>query len=151
MTLPPLYIFDLDGTMTDTTHRQHILDDKTDKQRWDKFYAACDGDRPKKNIIQIFHTLQGAGAHCWLFSGRVDSVEDKTWAWLRHYKIQPEFSRFRPAGDNTPDDILKKQWYDEMSSEDRLRLVAVFDDRDRVVKMWRENFVTCVQVAYGSF
>lgn len=28
---------------------------------------------------------------------------------------------------------------------------GVFDDRDRVVKMWRELGLTCYQCAYGSF
>jgi hypothetical protein len=30
-------------------------------------------------------------------------------------------------------------------------VVAVFDDRDKVVNMWRENGLTCMQVAYGNF
>jgi len=28
---------------------------------------------------------------------------------------------------------------------------VVFDDRDRVVKMWRENGIRCFQVAEGNF
>ena len=38
-----------------------------------------------------------------------------------------------------------------MSPEDRARLVMVFDDRDRVVNMWRRNGVVCAQVAPGDF
>jgi len=57
----------------------------------------------------------------------------------------------RRSGDFTPDDVLKKQWLDSMLPEDRERLVCVFDDRDRVVKMWRDNGVTCLQVAPGEF
>jgi len=38
-----------------------------------------------------------------------------------------------------------------MLTEDKSRLVAVFDDRDRVVKMWRDVGVTCFQVADGEF
>lgn len=34
---------------------------------------------------------------------------------------------------------------------DRDRLVAVFDDRARVVRMWRKAGITCFQVAPGDF
>lgn len=57
----------------------------------------------------------------------------------------------RQAGDYTADDVLKKQWLDAMLIDDRRRLVAVFDDRDRVVQMWRNAGVTCFQVASGEF
>jgi hypothetical protein len=57
----------------------------------------------------------------------------------------------RPAGDYTPDDVLKQRWLDAMLEEDRRRLIAVFEDRDRMVKMWRANGVPCFQVADGEF
>ena len=55
------------------------------------------------------------------------------------------------AGDYTADDVLKRQWLDGMLAEDRDRLYCAFDDRDRVVKMWRNAGVTCLQVAAGEF
>lgn len=55
--MKPLYIFDLDGTLADLTHRLHFLENKTDKRRWDKFHAACSKDKPKYNVIWLFNTL----------------------------------------------------------------------------------------------
>lgn len=49
------------------------------------------------------------------------------------------------------DSDLKRRWLDSMLIGDRRRLVAVFDDRDPVVKMWRDAEVTCFQVASGNF
>ena len=57
----------------------------------------------------------------------------------------------RPANDFTEDHLLKESWLHNMLLEDRERLVAVFDDRKRVVDMWRANGVTCFQVAPGEF
>ena len=57
----------------------------------------------------------------------------------------------RDEGDHSADDDLKKRWLDSMLIDDRNRLVAAFDDRDRVVKMWRDNDVACFQVAPGDF
>lgn len=50
-----------------------------------------------------------------------------------------------------PDEKLKRLWLNEMSQADRSRLTAVFDDRDKVVAMWREAGVPCFQVAPGEF
>jgi len=48
-----------------------------------------------------------------------------------------------------PDEKLKLQWLNEMDWKDDV--VAVFDDRDKVVNMWREIGLTCMQVAPGNF
>ena len=56
----------------------------------------------------------------------------------------------RSEGDHRSDEVVKKEiweekikpWYD---------VVAVFDDRDRVVKMWREQGLLCLQPYYGDF
>ena len=52
-----------------------------------------------------------------------------------------------------PDDKLKKVWLDEVFPGDskKLDIECVFDDRDKVVKMWREEGLTCMQVAPGNF
>ena len=54
--------------------------------------------------------------------------------------------------DHTPDDVLKLSWYTEfLSIGERERLVCIFDDRNKVVSMWRSLGVTCIQVNYGDF
>jgi hypothetical protein len=57
----------------------------------------------------------------------------------------------RPEGDFTPDEQLKFSWLTEMEPPERNRLIATFDDREKVVKMWREAGVPCFQVAPGAF
>ena len=54
----PLYIFDLDGTLCNIEHRLHLLDNKTDKDRWDKFYKACVNDKPNMPVLQILQAVQ---------------------------------------------------------------------------------------------
>ena len=51
-----------------------------------------------------------------------------------------------------PDDKLKKGWLDDIfPGKDKDRILCVFDDRDKVVKMWRDSGLTCMQVAPGNF
>lgn len=155
--MKPLYIFDLDGTLACCNHRRHFVDRERTKQDWKSFYAACDGDKPVAPVISTMDRLRQIGAEIWIFSGRSDEVRDKTIAWLvRHTSFMTSELRgpmltMRAAGDYTPDDELKRSWYEGMLLEDKYRLVAVFDDRARVVKMWRGIGVTCFQVADGKF
>lgn len=158
--MKPLYIFDLDGTLALCNHRQHLLDDVDDSHRWTKFYAACDRDEPNTPVIDTMERLRYAGADIWIFSGRSDEVRDKTVAWIAQHtsfmswQLAPEgdaLLTMRPVGDYTPDDELKALWLDRMLLDDRQRLVATFDDRQRVVNMWRSRGVPCFQVAPGEF
>jgi len=153
----PLYIFDLDGTLALIQHRRHYVEGPT--KDWDAFYAACVDDKPNAPMVQLLNDLLRSGfdIEVWIFSGRSDKVREETINWLvEHTLLVPEelegpMLTMRRANDYTPDEVLKKQWLDGMLIEDRERLVCVFDDRDRVVKMWRAAGVTCLQVAEGDF
>lgn len=159
--MPPLYIFDLDGTLALIEHRIHFLSlhflSRKDPARWRKFYAACDQDRPNMPLLTTLELLRAAGAEIWIFSGRSDEVRHKTIVWLAKHsslttqELNGHILTMRAEGDHTPDDVLKKQWLDAMSSEDRQRLVAVFEDRARVVDMWRAAGVQCFAIAPGEF
>lgn len=154
----PLYIFDLDGTLALIDHRRHIVEDPSrDDSKWRRFHDACDRDEPNEPVIRVMESLRRF-SDVWIFSGRSDEVAAKTISWLSKHTsftrwelLRGNALTMRQAGDYTPDDRLKKQWLDAMLVDDRQRLVAAFDDRDRVVRMWRDNGVPCFQVARGDF
>jgi hypothetical protein len=180
MNTTPLYIFDLDGTLADLKHRRHFVEKplcvlcargphlavqgcqecrtrvlrQNWKPNWDAFHAACVDDTPIEPVINLFTDLERM-CDVLIWSGRMDTVRHETVDWLALYLgIHSGWSerlKMRPAGDYTPDDQLKESWLRALSPEDRARLVMVFDDRDRVVNMWRRNGVVCAQVAPGDF
>ena len=150
----PLYIFDLDGTLALIDHRRHLVEGK--KKDWDAFYKACIYDTPNRPVIGMMLQLYACGADIRIWSGRGSEVRGLTVEWLYiNAGLQPhaveKMLTMRPEGDYTPDDQMKKKWLNLLSKEDRDRLGGVFDDRDKVVKMWRDNGVCCFQVAEGAF
>lgn len=150
----PLYIFDLDGTLALIEHRRHYIECPREQQDWRAFYAACVNDQANHPVLETLWRLQCAGAEIWIFSGRSDEVREQTIVWSRLNGIvlsRDEHLLMRPAGDFTPDYQLKLRWLSEMLPADRERLVAVFEDRDRMVKMWRAEGIACFQVASGDF
>ena len=153
--MKPLYIFDLDGTLALIQHRRHFVEGPS--KDWYAFDAACVDDAPNTPVLTVLAALHRRGADIWIFSGRSDDVRDETVEWLHKHtpfvrsQLWGPMLTMRRAGDYTPDDVLKKRWLDDMLIEDRQRLVAVFEDRDRMVKMWRAAGVACFQVADGEF
>jgi len=154
--IKPLYIFDIDGTLAFIEHRLNILKEENNPDKWKDFYKKCGDDKPNLPIISIMQRLALTGADIWFFTGRTEDVRDLTVEWLCKntfdvIPVLPERLIMRQNGDFTPDHVLKEQWLNNMLDEDRNRLAAIFDDRDRVVEMWRNNGITCLQVAPGKF
>jgi hypothetical protein len=148
------YVFDLDGTLALIHHRQHMVRDGN--RDWDGFYAACVDDDPHAPVIRVFQDLLASGAAIEIWSGRSAVVEDETVAWLTRELgvVSAEdiraMLRMRPDKDYTPDHELKLSWLNETRAAGR-HVLMVFDDRQKVVDMWRSEGVTCAQVAPGDF
>ncbi len=152
-TMRPLYIFDLDGTLALTEHRQHLIRG-TDKPDWSAFFAACVDDEVNWPVVSVLRGLLDAGADVMIWSGRSSEVMEPTREWLRQFLDDNHEGvglMMRREGDFTPDEVLKEGWLDSLNEYDRRRLVCVFDDRDKVVAMWRRRGIVCCQVAPGAF
>lgn len=126
------------------------------KPDWTSFYEACHLDQPNVPVIRTFNQLYTIGAELLIWSGREDSVRVKTVMWLsRHTGIQAhmieQMLKMRPAGDYTPDEQLKRKWLNAMQPQQRARLTASFDDRQKVVDMYRGEAVAVFRVAPGDF
>lgn len=86
-------------------------------------------------------------------SGRQDTKQcrEDTEKWLKDNLGLSEVTLImRSEGDFRPDDVVKKELYQKYI-KDRYNVVCVFDDRDKVVKMWRSLGLLCCQVYYGNF
>lgn len=140
-------VFDLDGTLADVEHRRHFVHGQKDKD-WTAFFAACVDDKPILPVIAAFHSFRQSGARVEIWSGRSDEVRAESDAWLERFVGQgTAVTRMRAQGDYSPDDELKQSW---LLSEPR-KPDLVFDDRDKVVAMWRRHGIRCAQVAPGDF
>lgn len=138
--------FDLDGTLADITHRLHYI--QKQPKDWRAFFAACENDTPIHRMCYLVSTLRSAH-RVEIWSGRSDEVREQTEAWLRQHVHKYDVLRMRASGDYRPDDVVKAEWLDAIAP--RRRPVIAFDDRDRVVQMWRRRGVICCQVAPGDF
>lgn len=89
-------------------------------------------------------------------SGREGTLEcyNKTFNWLREnilgiYNIADNIF-MRKEKDYRSDEIIKKEIFEE-NIKDKYNVLAVLDDRKKVVDMWRKEGLLCLQVWDGDF
>ena len=163
MTQQNLFIFDLDSTLANIDHRLPYKESRDDPQG--EFNLRCVDDAPIPHMLDLFAILVNAGNLCWIWTGRTEAVRYQTEEWLitqlqsghrgmgrnRPVVTVQNGLRMRPVGNTIPDHILKLNWLAEFIQNPVAKLQCAFDDRDRVVAMYREHGVPCLQVAPGNF
>ncbi|WP_163557551.1 hypothetical protein [Halomonas sp. NO4] len=141
-------VFDLDGTLALVGHRKHLI--QGDAPDWPAFYRACVHDEPNWPVLRILQSLAGR-YDIWVLTGRSSEVADETMDWLESCLPGIDLTLLmRDEGDHTPDHKLKAWWVEECGLTPE-NTTAVFEDRDKVVAMWRDKGFTCCQVAEGGF
>jgi phosphoglycolate phosphatase-like HAD superfamily hydrolase len=142
------YIFDIDGTVADLSHRLHHI--QKDPKDWDAFFSECHLDKPIVHICDLARSL-ASSAPTLFVSGRSDQVRIETDWWLRMVGLVfPTALYMRTAGDHRPDHLVKGELLDQILAYGWAPIMA-FDDRNQVVQMWRERGIPCAQVADGDF
>lgn len=133
--LPRAIIVDLDGTLC--LHNGRDPYDET-KVLTDE---ACPA------VLAAIHAFHLYGAHLIITSGRKETCRLDTEAWLKPHlrAIRPAGIYMRGKGDTRNDGIVKYEMFRDRIF-DRYRVIAVFDDRDRVVEVWRLLGLVCMQV-----
>ena len=152
-------IFDLDGTIAKIDKRRELANmPRPNSQRpakidWDVFFDPLniDLDWPNKPVVETLRLFYYDGYEIIILSGRLETTRDATRQWLKKHHIPYDELHMRPKECRyTPDDILKLEmlkWHDI----DKKDIFCIFDDRKRVVDMWRTEGLTCFQVAKGDF
>ena len=143
-----LAVFDIDGTLADITHRRHFVASKP--KNWKAFEKLIHIDLVKPVVRDYLWALQDAGSTIVLASGRNDHQREETESWLAKHQIEYTKLYMRKSGDYRADDIVKQEILDQINQAYGWPDV-VFDDRNRVVDMWRKNNILTIQVAEGDF
>lgn len=141
------YLFDIDGTIADATHRLHFIENKP--KNWPAFFDACVDDKPIQHVIDLAVTISRDTEIVYV-SGRSDRVKYQTLEWLRMFALPSGNLYMRKDGDFRPDHMVKLELLAQIRA-DGFDPIMAFDDRNQVVEMWRANGIPCAQVAPGDF
>ena len=146
-----IVIFDLDGTLALSDDRRDLATKDNGKFDWDVFFNPdnISLDLPNQPVIDMANLLHKQGFRIFILSGRSDVTHQATVNWLNDNGIWWDHLVMRPQNHlYLPDNDLKQMWLDSIGKDN---VAMVFDDRNQVVDMWRQNGLTCFQVADGNF
>lgn len=138
---PPAILVDIDGTLALMNGRSPY--------DWSRVFE----DRVNEPVANHLLFLRSRGNtvnRIILMSGRDEESREETERWLQFHEIPYDELHMRARGDKRRDDLVKYELFNEHVRHN-YRVEYVLDDRDQVVKMWRDIGLSCWQVNYGRF
>ncbi|MCK9429818.1 MAG: hypothetical protein M0R17_07415 [Candidatus Omnitrophica bacterium] len=142
-TLASAIIVDIDGTTALMTNRNPY--DESDMLLT---------DAPNLPVIELVTQLSYTNDFIIFVTGRSEKGRIPTEKWLENNfdekVIDKSFLIMRKLNDRRPDEIIKKEIYNNQI-KDKFYITTVIDDRNKVVKMWRDLGLLCLQVYDGDF
>ncbi|MFJ8311508.1 MULTISPECIES: hypothetical protein [unclassified Streptomyces] len=95
----PLAVFDLDGTLADSAHRQHFLDRKP--RDWDAFFGAAPADPPLAEGVELCLKTAEECEVVYL-TGRPERCREDTVEWLAGQALPAGRIHMRRNDDRRP-------------------------------------------------
>lgn len=143
---PKAILVDIDGTLAHMTGRRPY--------DWDRVQEDI-VDKPVSDLIAKYYIQdvmqEEPDVHIIIMSGRDAACREITEEWLKSKGIKYTDLFMRGIGDNRPDNIVKRELFDEFI-KDFYQVLYVLDDRNQVVDMWRNDLgLKVLQVAEGDF
>jgi hypothetical protein len=152
MTKRQVVICDIDGTLADAGSRMHFIQGQT--KDWDSFFLPANmaADKPIEATVEIIAKLDPEFEIVFI-TGRPRRTLGVTTAWIGHhlnwlmgYRIY-----FRADEDRRPSSEVKRSHLLNEIQKAGDKVLCVFEDRAEDAAMWREEGLTCFQIAEGNF
>ena len=135
----PVVVVDIDGTLAHMKDRSPYDESRVGEDDFDWVVAAA-----------VLGMAKVTGAHIIVLSGRTEDARYETERWLLRHNFDAKALLMRKKGDQRPDYVIKNEIYDNEIIPN-YDVLAVFDDRDQVVRHLRNRGIKVFQVAPGRF
>jgi FMN phosphatase YigB (HAD superfamily) len=159
-------IFDIDGTLANGEHRQHYVRKEPGvKKNWPRYMELLHLDTVHEHVRTMYlhlvnhrSQMEGPMGHftevptyqIYIVSGRDETYRSQTQEWLHNHGITGYMALYmRQAKDYRADDIVKEEIFNANFADKKDRILCVFDDRPRVIRMWRKLGIPVFDCGYG--
>ena len=141
------FIFDLDGTICDVSHRRQYV--ATKPRNLDAWNRGLMNDVPHPEVKIVYQALRQQYEYDMIVvSGRSDDYKEQTIKWLTDNEIFYDEIYMRKYKDHRDDAVVKGEIADEILKTHRI--LGVFDDRKRVVDMWAKRGIWVFDCGQGK-
>jgi FMN phosphatase YigB (HAD superfamily) len=145
-------VFDIDGTVSDASHRQQLAQAK----EWDQFHSLAAEDKVIVPVANLVRVLSGT-AQVMFLTGRPEKFRFATEKWLHDSGLEFYYDHLlmRDDGDFLTKDIDMKVAKLEKFFGNKFNVLhqvwMVLDDRQQVVEGLRNYGLTVLQPAASSY
>lgn len=141
---------DLDGTIANLDHRLgYMYPTDGSKKDWKSFFAEISNDTLIEGVAAQLLQKRMEGYEIFYISARPDNYRKETEEWLSRVGAPPYTALFmRRAMDKREDSEIKQDLLNQFFP-DKSVINCVFDDRPRVIRMWRENGLEVIDCGTG--
>lgn len=149
MTPQKLVVVDLDGTLCNSAHREHLAIAGC----WDEFHSQLNGDAPWPDVTALLALLYEQDDIVVVgLTGRNEQYRKATINWLAKHDIWLDDILMRYDDDYRSDHELKPQLLElYLKQHPDHQVWFILEDRDKVVEAWRNAGYDCWQVRPGGY
>ena len=135
-----IVLCDIDGTIANNDHRQHLLKEFKD---WDKFFLELKNDSPIMSAINFINKEHHLNSQIIFITGRPYRYKKETQTWLEKYFFFPLEIVMRKDGDTRDKLIVKDEILDQFKLQN---IKFILENDEDLMMLWKQRKVTIVDV-----
>lgn len=150
-------LWDLDSTLANTAHRQHMVPAIKAKQgpTWEDYSMACADDTPVEGTVTLVRLLDWLSSpdkpiRQYGVSGRNEAARDLTLDWFDRHGVPLDGLYLRPDGDHTPNGRYKVNVINQLR-DDGVDVVLFVEDWKETADYIHEMTDVPVLVVQGDY
>ena len=129
-------IFDMDGTLCDTSSVEHFI--TGEEKDYHAFHAASADCPTRPEVVEAAIAQRDKGLAILVVTSREFIWRDMTLDWLVAHDIPYDALYMRIVGDYRKDVVVKTDILKQIT-DDGFTALAAWDDKPAVIDLWREN------------
>ena len=137
-----IVICDIDGTVANNDHRQHLLKNFKD---WDKFFSQLHLDKPIYEIINKVIELNKKGKKIIFITGRPEKYREQTLKWLENF-FNFNFDLIMRSDDDLRSKVLIKEELFKLHFQQN-EVFIVFENDQDLLNLWKKLDLNVFEVS----
>ena len=140
-------IFDMDGTLVDTTKINDMIRGKKlgPSPELDAYHVEAEKCPPHEWVVRLAKDLSTAGLDIFVVSARHEKHREATVRWLQKYDVPVKKIYLREDGDARPDEKTKQENLSRINDTEEIIILAI-DDNPNTIKIWQDAGIPTITV-----
>lgn len=145
----PVVVFDIDGVLADSAHRQHHITGPKESHDWYAFFAACADDEQINEIRSILDVIDDTVGIV-LLTSRPIAVREQTLVWASRHDLPWDLLIMRESREDMSSREFKTFEAQRLLDEG-YEIRVVFDDDIRNIEAFHEIGLPAVYIHSGYY